>query len=86
MFFSYITSDKILDTLSELKDLLKFTTGEEMLPSTGIMVDVCSTSDGIYASTCLCEVICPQAMSEWEYGGFRGGLLAAVIISESIDS
>jgi hypothetical protein len=62
----------------ELKDILKFVTGGEVLPHGGIMVDVSEDNSSIYASTCMCELVIPKAMASWEYDNFRIGLLAAV--------
>lgn len=44
----------------ELKRLLRFTTGGEMLNPCGIKADVSPDSNSIYACNFLCELVIPQ--------------------------
>lgn len=64
---------------TELKQLLKFSTGGEERPPSGVVfVEVSPDNESIYASTCLCEVIFPQNMASLEYKHFKGALSAVV--------
>ena len=59
---------------AELKRLLRFTTGGEMLNPRGIRIEVSPFNESIYASTCLCDLVIPESMATWQYGAFKVAL------------
>ena len=67
---------------TELKGLLKFATGGEVLPPSAIQVDVSETSDSIFASTCLCQIVIPEEMASWAYASFKAALLAVMAAND----
>lgn len=65
---------------TELKQLLKFSTGaEEHPPCVVILLNSSHQNESIYASNCLCKIIVPQGMASLEYEYFR------IVFSEAIN-
>lgn len=68
-----------ISSCTELKQLLKFSTGGEERPPNGVVfVEVSPDNESIYASTCLCEIIFPQDMATLEYKVFQTALSVVV--------
>lgn len=63
---------------AELKNLLKFTTGACSTNSGYIDVDVCTQTDSIYASTCLCELVLPDSLAMIPFEEFKLVIQAAL--------